>query len=458
MSANDKPRGALDREKTFELLLSQLPWRSLRKCIQANTDLHKQCTLGGYRLEPKKRKRLVQVVLKEARKADFSDAFCNPFFAEWYPIPADLHKELEDYFHSDEYKAYREKNDLGEDDYVLPDEVFERVFNPADVEKWTILVAFSPMTLTETQTARILDDETGSGTLIEKLRKVEEDADRLRSENARLKNEIATLRRQQEQASADLQELRGDRKTLQAANEALEKRAEATQGENRRLRADLGEVRQQSEQRIAELVAELERKVRQADNDAQRVQQEAGDWRSRYEQQCETTRSTREELELTQAALAEEKVRTLELEKQVALYQDFATLILSRIDWNDVGRQMKLTGDLKRLFSSLVRKLNYEEDRTLTLDGSLTHFWEGLVARERSLVHKVAQSNTLEVAGGTVEEYWRGLTDAFEDVQIGLEARAVLLRMLHEIFYQIMEMEDLQSAKIATLIARARKS
>ena len=456
MSANDKPGAALDRVKVFKLLLAQLPWRSLLKCIQANTDLHKQCTLGGHRLDPKKRKRLVQVVLKEAGKAEYSEAFCNPFFAEWYPVHEALHGTLEEYFHSDEYKAYREANDLGEDDYVLPDDVFERVFNPADMELWTILLAFSPMTLTEAQTARILDDEGGNVTLIEKLRKAEEETDGLRSENARIKNEIVTLRKQQTQASTELQELRSERKTLLAANEALEKRADATQGENRRVQSELTEVRENAERQIIKMTAELERKTRQTGNDVERMQQEVADWRSRYEQQCETTRQLEEELETVRGILAAEKTRVIELEKEGLRYRDFASLILSQIDWNEVGRQLKLTGNLKRLFSSLVRKLNYEEDRSLTIEGSLTHFWEGLVTRERSLIHKVAQSNTLEVATGNVDDYWRGLTDAFEDVQIGLEARAVLLRMLHEIFYQVMEIKDLERAKISGLISRGK--
>lgn len=456
MSANDKPGAALDRGKIFGLLLAELPWRSLLKCIQANTDLHKQCTLGGHRLGPKNRKRLVQVVLKEAGKADFSEAFCNPFFAEWYPVHKALHGTLEDYFHSDEYKGYREANSLDDDDYVLPDDVFERVFSPADMETWTVLAAFSPMTLTDSQTTRILDDESGNATLLEKLRKTGEEAEGLRSENARIKNEIATLRKQQALASTELQNLRSERKVLQATNEALEKREEATQGEIHRLRSELAETRESAERQIKETAAELERKTRQADNDTERMRQAAADWRARYEQQCETTRELEEELETVRAALAAEKTRVIALEKEGLRYRDFASLILSQIEWNEVGRQLKLTGNLRRLFSSLVRKLNYEEDRSLTMEESLPHFWEGLVARERSLVHKIAQSNTLEVATGNVDDYWRGLTDAFEDVQIGLEARAVLLRMLHEIFYQVLEIKDLETAKISGLISRGK--
>ena len=45
---------------------------------------------------------------------------------------------------------------------------------------------------------------------------------------------------------------------------------------------------------------------------------------------------------------------------------------------------------------------------------------------------------------GDVENYWLTLTDSFGDVKISLEARLVLLKALQEIFYQIIEMEDLE--------------
>ena len=52
------------------------------------------------------------------------------------------------------------------------------------------------------------------------------------------------------------------------------------------------------------------------------------------------------------------------------------------------------------------------------------------------------------MASGDVEAYWRAMTDAFGDVRISLEARLTLLDMLQEIFYQVLEIEDLESAFI----------
>jgi len=97
--------------------LSEVPWNSLRTYILSNASLSKLCTMGGFRLEPNKRQRLEQMVLRDVERAEFSEISCNGIFAVWYPVHVALHKELEDYFHSDAYKEYRTAHQLSEDDY-----------------------------------------------------------------------------------------------------------------------------------------------------------------------------------------------------------------------------------------------------------------------------------------------------------------------------------------------------
>jgi len=446
----------VDFERTFQALLNALPWRALLKCVQANKELLKACTLGGYRLDPKRRSRVQKVVLEQARKAEFSDAFCSPFFAEWYPTSERLYKRLEEYFHSEDYKAYREQQDIEEGRYLLPDEKFEEFFDPKDVEAWTIALCFSPLEFTPEQARRIVSDSEGNVQLLEQIQKLQKELDELRAEHARLGNEAATLRRQQEQAAADLRGLRSERKKLLAERDNLQKRAEAAHSEIRRLRSELPVLREESEKKEKELRERLQQEQQRARDDLTRLRDELASWRSRYEQQCNETRRLEEELEETEKQLVAERTRAAELEHRVQELQDFATLILQRIDWTEIGRQMKLTGQMRRLFSSLVRKLNYEEDRPV-FDQTLTNFWNSLMEREKALIESVAQSNTLEVMQGSVEQFWRDLTDAFEDVQFGLEARTILLKLLHEIFYQVIEMEDLKTAKIDSIVARGRR-
>ena len=73
--------------------------------------------------------------------------------------------------------------------------------------------------------------------------------------------------------------------------------------------------------------------------------------------------------------------------------------------------------------------------------------------QEKKLLDLVAHSNTLEVSHGTVEEFWNGIKESFDDVTIGLEARLMLLKLLKEIFYQVVDMEDLEKPVLPMLAA-----
>ena len=103
---------------------------------------------------------------------------------------------------------------------------------------------------------------------------------------------------------------------------------------------------------------------------------------------------------------------------------------------------------VRRNFNSLVRKLNYEEDRSLTIEGTLPEFWGKLIKNEEDLIKRIAQSNTLEVMNGDLKGFWEQVSELFTDVQINLEARSFLIGLLQELFFQSIELEDLDTDKI----------
>lgn len=444
MLANNEPIQGIDMAAALRVMLNELPWNALRAYIQTNADLNRLCTAGGHRLDPKHRERICQILVKEAGKAEFSQTFCSGIFAQWYPVHETLHKALEDYFHSEEYKTHREGAGLAEDTYVLPPGVLERFFKPEDIEKWRTLLCFSPLQFTAEQAQKVLSDSAGSVDASRRLREMEQSYDSQVKENARLANEVAGLRRQHEQVSAEATELRLARKNLAAEREALTRKFEQSQADNKRLREQVAEgeaVRQQARTALEE---QCRLEVQRLQGEVRRLDTELVSWRTKYEQQRAENRELVRSVEAMTKQLAQEKATVEDKIRDIERLHRFADLVLSKIDWPKVGQQLKLTTTLKRQFNSLIKKLNYEDDRTLTIEGTLVQFWDKLMARERELLNSIAQSNVLEVSQGDVEGYWRGLTDSFEDAHIGLEARVILLRMIQEIFYQVIEMEDLE--------------
>ena len=207
----------------------------------------------------------------------------------------------------------------------------------------------------------------------------------------------------------------------------------------------------------ADLAERMKLATARLEADLKRVQDLLAAWQDKYEQQRVQNRELESLIQEARKQVAEAKATVKARDAEMAAMASFADLLLGRFDWPKVGAQMKLTPTLRRQFNSLIKRLNYEEDRSLVLEGTLPQFWDGLIAEERELVTKIAQSNTLEVANGDVAGFWAELTDTFEDVRIGLEARTVLLKILQEIFYQVLEMGDLKAPAIPRNMADAEK-
>ncbi len=449
MLENCKPIQGIDTAEVFAVLLRDLPWKSLTEYIQSNQQLYKRCTIGGHRVDNKKhRKRFEKIALKEAEKADFSQEFCSPAFAFWYPVHNKLHSALEEYFHSDEYKAYREEHDLDDDTYKLPDDVFDNVFDVRDIQKWRVLLCFSPLEFTEPQAEKIVSDSAGNQELVEQLEEHQSKLTEQEQENTVLLNENQELRARLQQLSDEGQELRQERKDLRTARDTLQNKFEAAQNENKRLRDELSKRESHLHEHKEETREHIARETGRLSQDLTKLQTELTDWQSKYEEQRAENRKQAEHISDLEHALAGERQALAKAKKEVMHSHHFVDALLSKLDWPEVGKRMRLTPQLKRKFNSLIKKLNYEEDRTLTLGAALKDFWSALQREEKDLIDAVAESDTREVESGDVEAFWLNLTDTFEDVYISLEARGILLKMLQEIFYQTIEMEDLEGVKV----------
>ena len=457
MLANNEPVQDINLEQVFSTMLNEIPWASLRVHVQANSQLLKLCTAGGHRVEPKSRKRVQDVILKEARKAEFSQNFCNGLFATWYPVHKDLHKTLEDYFHSDEYKKYREEHELDETDYVLPDDVFEETFRLEELEPWRVLLCFSPLQFNPEQMKRVVSDSEGN---VELLRRSREQSDRIKElekENERLAAEAERLKASQVQAAEAALEHRKAYRALRSAADALEKKLETSLADNKKLHHALAESEAKLKYSKAVAAAGLKKEVSQLSSDLTRVEAQLAEWQSKYEQERVRSRGLSQQLEETEQLLADEQEKLKESAAEIEALNSFPNLLLDKFDWRKVSVALKLTPALQRQFNSLIRRLNYEEDRSLSIEGTLSEFWTSLMAKETELIESIAKSNTSEVISGDVEDYWLELTDAFEDARIGLEARTMLLKMLHEIFYQVLDMESLEAPKILQKKSRTAK-
>ena len=435
----------LDLKGLFSKMLKEISWDNLRLYILANPQLARLCTSGGFRLDPKSRPRIEQMVLREAERNDFSDLQCNGIFVAWYPVHKELNATLEGYFRSDEYKAYLEEKGLDKDTYVLDDEKFDAFYNVKEFEAWRILLCFSPLKFNDRQREIVLADKKTDADMMNRLNEAEASAKDFERKISQLTAEAERLRARQQSDQQEIQELRRQNRQFKSDNEQLQKRVELAVAEMKRSNQQAAQSVSAVSAKEAEVREELGRVISRQESEVARLNKELAAWQQRHEEQCNQNRGFVERAEAADRRTAEALNAKAECERKLQDVNKIVDAMLKRIDWGRVGSEMKLSPTMKRNFASLLKNLDYDADRNLTIGGTLPAFWERMMTVEKKLIDDIANSSEKEVVSGSIKDYWDELSEEFSDVATALEARGVMLGILQGIFYQLFSDEDIEA-------------
>lgn len=432
----------------FSQMLSELPWRTLSQYISGNAQLLKVCTFGGHRIDPQQRPRLTKQVINEAVKTDYSDSTCSALFAAWYPVHAELHAKLEGYFNSDEYKEYRKENKLNDVDYVLSDDKFREFFQVSDLKAWKILLVFAPLKFTKEQADQILNHQEGSEELLERIKELEarlSEADRKASSAS---GELEKARQQQQNAENELKEARHQIRTQKGDLEALNQKFLSSSAEVKRLSGLLSSRSEELEKRAATASENAERVTTRLQAELSRLKEELNGWQNKFQEQLQANRQIQNDAANTEARAGKSNAERDAAIKKLDESKKFVDLLLSRIDWAKLGSQLKLSPTLRKNFNSMLKRLNYEENLSLTIEGTLPQFWSRLQKKEGELIQRIAASSTLEVEKGDMKGFWEEVKDSFAEVQTSIEARLFMLGFIHELLFAIYVPEQLAAPTI----------
>lgn len=432
----------------FSQMLSELPWRTLSQYISGNAQLLKVCTFGGHRIDPQQRPRLTKQVINEAVKTDYSDSTCSALFAAWYPVHAELHAKLEGYFNSDEYKEYRKENKLNDVDYVLSDDKFREFFQVSDLKAWKILLVFAPLKFTKEQADQILNHQEGSEELLERIKELEarlSEADRKASSAS---GELEKARQQQQSSENELKEARHQIRTQKGDLEALNQKFLSSSAEVKRLSGLLSSRSEELEKRAATASENAERVTTRLQAELSRLKEELNGWQNKFQEQLQANRQIQNDAANTEARAGKSNAERDAAIKKLDESKKFVDLLLSRIDWAKLGSQLKLSPTLRKNFNSMLKRLNYEENLSLTIEGTLPQFWNRLQKKEGELIQRIAASSTLEVEKGDMKGFWEEVKDSFAEVQTSIEARLFMLGFIHELLFAIYVPEQLAAPTI----------
>ncbi len=432
----------------FASMLAELPWRTLSQYITNNAQLLKVCTFGGHRVDPQQRPRLTKQVINEAAKNDYNEATCNALFAAWYPVHAELHEKLETYFKSDEYKNYRTEHKLTEEDYVLSDEKFNEFFNVADLKAWKLLLVFSPLKFPHNQADQILNHQAGSAELLDQIAALEAKLAEAEKKAAAATADAEKIRAQQASSDNELRDLKQQLRAQKGEIDAVNQKFQSSAAEVKRLSGLLSSRSEELTKQANTATENAERTVTRLQGELARLKDEVNGWQNKFQEQLQANRQIQND-----AANADARSAKVNAEKEAALAKvaeskKFVDTLLDGIEWNTLGARLKLTPTIRKNFNSLLKRLNYEEDLSLTIEGTLPQFWSRLQKGETDLIQKIANSNTLEVETGDMHAFWDEVKGAFAEVQTSLEARVFMLNFINELLFTIYAPDQLATATI----------
>lgn len=442
----------------FSAMVAELPWRVLSQYINSNAQLLKICTLGGHRLDPNQRARFTKQILNEAARNNYNEATCNALFSAWYPVHEELHEKLETYFKSDEYKAYRAERKLSDEEYVLSDEKFQAFFQVSELKAWKILLAFSPLKFPQVQADQILNHQAGSAELLDQIAALEARAAEAEKKAAAAVADIERVRAQQQSVENELKEAKQQLRAQKSELEAVNQKYLSSAAQAKLLSTQLSSRSEELSKHAANVTEEAERTAARLQAEVGRLKNELNGWQNKFQEQLQANRQIQNDAANTDARSAKAVAEKDEALKKLAESRKFVDLLLSRIEWAKLGSQLKLTPTIRKNFSSMLKRLNYEEDLSLTIEGTLPEFWARLQKGENELIRKIAASNTLEVEKGDMQGFWEEIQNSFAEVQSSLEARVFMVQFLYELLFTVYTPEQLAAPTIPAVPAKKKSA
>lgn len=440
---------SINLSQLFKKMLNELPWTTFANFLRANAGMFKMLSIGGYRMDVKNRRRLEDIVCREGEKKNYDIASISGLvFTCWYPLQGQLHQQLEEYFHSDAHKEYLKQEELPEETYCLPEEMFDSIYKKEDRIAWQILLSFSPMTLSDRQIEQITSLNCSPEEARAQLEACEKELTAAQKQLTQNENEIQRLR-------AELNEQKAQLTELKKKNEQDQTRINSLQNENQKLRKQAQESHTEVNDVSHDEILKSEKLLAAAKNELEKSKNEVLEWKKRYEAHCVGTKDKDRQIASFKDDIETLNNQIVHLKKQIEKREKFADNLLSRFDWKEIGAQLKLTANVKQQFNALVKKINYEEHKEIGIEQELPAFWEALGVQEKHLIEQIADSDNLEISCPNAADLWDDLEEQFEDVLICLEAKTVLLKLLQSIFCETINNEALNTPNIyATLLKK----
>lgn len=460
-----------DEEKNLKVLLGKLNWSGLKEVISNSQTMRRAYEAGGFQLRRPNVKRAVDVVSKILRESDQQTSKIKiNLFLSYYQQPEnrEVALYLDKYFESDDYKKAANKQELKNCRYRLNNEKFQSFCSFLDKEKASLFLYFSPIIFTEEQANFLNDfsapvgDVNDSLVLATKTRVYE---DKIRSLEVALRQSSSKLVSEQKQLTKTKTELKRSASSVKTKERHLElektKTAElsAKVNESAKRIDSLSSASQARKKQIDKLESTLRKsegalkeervKSEGLNNTLQDLKNSLKKSEANYSaERDELTRIKSElrgsvsSLKISEHHLEREKAKCAELSLKLEELQNSSGKPGSDSLIENLVRPLLSDERLSSLLNNNDREISdfrslVQKDLDVGKEISFSEFWENLRSKEEGLVKSISQLTTNYFYAENSNDKWLNAEDAFEDLNYSIQAKAVLVRLIHESFKEL---------------------
>lgn len=407
-----KTSNILDSIKT---MTQELAWHTLKEIISSKKKLLSEFQRGGYKLVPKNRSRAKKLLIEKSSKSDY-----RLIFFRWYSEQSTYKEILDPYFISDEYKIWAEKRKLEEDEYALPDDRFNILYDSLTNKHALYFLHFSPIKFTRKQAEMFIKKPTSP---VESDEKKKEESLVLSKQTAelieKLKSEIRSLKK-------DQRRLKGNNINLQKQIDNYKKNEIIYREKIKEQNESLEKYRKEMDAKIKEADHRVSERLEKLKEEKARSEWKAKDYKYKFGKASRVLQSNSRQISNLKKIIPElKKTKNIRFQN-----------ILERIDTKELFDVLNEPDEVKELLSTLVKPPTGDDTSDARqLEINLKSFWNNLLKKEEEVLDKICLLKVDDIDESYYKN-WVNHTDDFNDLIYSLRARAILIKMLHEILWQ----------------------
>lgn len=396
------------------MLIRQVSWKGIKNILASNKEWLAAFQRGGYDFDRKNRKRAEEILIK-----NFTDKDNNLIFLQWYGEQGQYREILGSIDLLDDPQGFSGDSVPEPAKPLIREGEFSSLMNILHKDHAKLFLHFCPRQFSAKQREALLEISESNISVGEARPEVHATPSAYSETIKNLKHQLQELIKSERKLSRNENKNQKSINQYKAEIGDLRKKNAAQESLLRKYRIEMDDRIEKGKREIS---AELEK----CRTDLAKALESKDDYKHKYDRTIQQMDTKIKE--------------SAELKRKINEVKDSASLrfhkILDRVDLRELIQSLNEPDEVREMINSVVRPQTVDEPvpKEITSD-ELRMQWDNMIKKELDMMEKICRMDICEINNDYYQN-WSSHTDDFNDLIYSLRARAVLIKMIHEILWQ----------------------